>query len=215
MTNRSENLAGRDQVLTILAGNRRSIAQKSGEIWAGQADLQSISFKSDRLLGPRLPYNRAMKLRIVAVGNRLPEWVYAGFAEYARRFPPELPLTLTEIRAEKRAAGLEPAALIRREGERVLASLSARDTVIALDEHGEQISTRQLAERLQRWREAGADATFLIGGADGLDATVKARAAAQFALSRLTLPHGLARVLLAEQLYRAYSLLQGHPYHRE
>ena len=166
-------------------------------------------------LRPLLPYNRAMKLRIVAVGNRLPEWVYAGFAEYARRFPPELPLTLTEVRAEKRAPGLEPAVLMKREGERLLASLAGRETVIALDERGEQISTRQLAEHLQRWREASADATFLIGGADGLDAAVKTRAATQLALSRLTLPHGLARVLLAEQLYRAYSLLQGHPYHRE
>ncbi len=164
---------------------------------------------------PFLPYNHAMKLRIIAVGNRLPGWVNAGFAEYARRFPPELPLTLTEIRAEKRTPGLDPPALVKREGERVLAALSARDTVVALDERGAQISTRQLAERLVRWREAAADAVFVIGGADGLDAAVKARAAEQLALSRLTLPHGLARVLLAEQCYRALSLLQGHPYHRE
>ena len=165
--------------------------------------------------GLRLLYNRAMKLRIIAVGNRLPDWANAGYAEYARRFPPELPLQLTEIRAEKRAPGVDPAGLVKREGERMLAALRARETVIALDERGAQISTRELAERLARWRESGTDTAFLIGGADGLDQAVKACAAEQIALSRLTLPHGLARVLLAEQLYRALSLLLHHPYHRD
>lgn len=156
-----------------------------------------------------------MKLRIVAIGNRLPDWVNAGYAEYARRFPPELPLRLTEIRAEKRAPGMDTATLVRREGERMLAALHAPETVIALDERGAQVGTRELAERLARWREAGQDAAFLIGGADGLDHAVKARAGEQIALSRLTLPHGLARILLAEQLYRALSLLSHHPYHRD
>ncbi len=156
-----------------------------------------------------------MKLRIVAVGNRLPDWANAGFAEYARRFPPELPLQLTEIRAEKRAPGVDAASVVKREGERILAALGARETVIALDERGAQIGTRELAERLARWREAGADTALLIGGADGLDGAVKARAAETIALSRLTLPHGLARVLLAEQLYRALSVLMHHPYHRD
>ena len=156
-----------------------------------------------------------MNLRIIAVGNRLPDWVNAGYAEYARRFPPELPLLLTQIRAEKRAPGLDAASLAKREGERMLAALDARATVIALDERGLQIGTRELAERLARWREAAADVAFLIGGADGLDGAVKARAVEQIALARLTLPHGLARVLLAEQLYRALSLLLHHPYHRD
>ena len=97
----------------------------------------------------------------------------------------------------------------------MLAALRARETVIALDERGAQIDTRELAERLARWRESGTDTAFLIGGADGLDQAVKACAAEQIALSRLTLPHGLARVLLAEQLYRALSLLLHHPYHRD
>lgn len=151
---------------------------------------------------------------MVAVGQRQPDWVNAGFAEYAQRMPRELPLELVEIKPEPRTTGKPVAALLAAEARRIAAALPARCRRIALDERGESLTSAALAERLERWRREGSDLAFLIGGPDGLDATLKAAAHECLRLSALTLPHGLARVLLAEALYRAWSLSAGHPYHR-
>ena len=156
-----------------------------------------------------------MKTRILAVGHKMPAWIEAGYQEYARRMPPEAALELIEIKPEKRAAGASTARIQKLEGERILAALPVQATLVSLDEHGRQLSTSELSEQMSRWMQEGAQPCFVIGGADGLDAVVKSRSDMLIGFSRLTLPHGLVRVLLAEQLYRAVTLLKGHPYHRE
>lgn len=156
-----------------------------------------------------------MKLRIVAVGHKMPAWIEAGYQEYAKRMPPDAGLDLIEIKPEKRAAGSSTSRIQKVEAERISAALPGQAMLVALDEHGRQLTTTELADLLSRWMQEGAQPCFVIGGADGLDASLKSRADLLLGLSRLTLPHGLARVMLAEQLYRAVSLLKGHPYHRE
>ena len=156
-----------------------------------------------------------MKLLVAAVGHRMPAWVDEGFAEYAKRMPRESPLELLAVKAEPRASGKPVPALMAAEAERLRAALPDRCRRVALDEHGEDISTDKLAKRLSAWAREGDDVAFLIGGPDGLDAGLKAHAHEAIRLSSLTLPHGLVRVILAEALYRATSLLRGHPYHRE
>lgn len=156
-----------------------------------------------------------MKLRILAVGHKMPAWIEAGYREYARRMPPDAALELVEIKPEKRAAGASTARIQKLEAERILAALPPQALLLALDERGRQLTTLELSEHLARWMQEGAQPCFVIGGADGLDASVKERSPLLLGISRLTLPHGLVRVLLAEQLYRAVSLLKGHPYHRE
>jgi 23S rRNA (pseudouridine1915-N3)-methyltransferase len=156
-----------------------------------------------------------MKLLIVAVGTRTPAWVDAGFAEYAKRMGRELTLELTEVRAQDRAGGVPAARAMAQEAERIRAALPKNARVVVLDEHGDDLTTRALAERVQQWMAAGNDVAFLVGGADGLDAGLKSAAHETLRLSSLTLPHALVRVLLAEQLYRAFSVLRNHPYHRE
>jgi 23S rRNA (pseudouridine1915-N3)-methyltransferase len=154
-----------------------------------------------------------VKFRIIAVGLRPPEWVAAGFADYARRLPRELALRLTEIPvAPRKQLPVERAR--RQEGERILGELTPRDWVVALDVEGRSITTEALAERLAGWQMQGRDVAFLIGGPDGLDSDCLARADERLSLSALTFPHGLVRVMLAEQLYRAWTLRSGHPYHR-
>jgi 23S rRNA (pseudouridine1915-N3)-methyltransferase len=155
-----------------------------------------------------------LKLRIVALGHRMPAWVSAGYDEYARRMPRELPLELVELKPEARDRGKLPAQLIALEAPRII-SACAGMVMVALDERGAAWTTRQLAEHLQRWRDRATDVAFVIGSADGLDRSVKDAAAAMVALSALTLPHGMVRVMLAEQLYRATSINSGHPYHRD
>lgn len=145
----------------------------------------------------------------------MPGWVQAGYADYARRMPPDLPLMLAEIKPGHRAAGEDGARARQLEAERILAATPAGATLIALDERGVQPSTRELAGWLSGWMEEGVSPAFVIGGADGLDPGLKARAGRLLGLSRLTLPHALARVLLAEQLYRAACIIKGHPYHRD
>jgi len=150
----------------------------------------------------------------VAVGTRLPEWMNVGFADYARRMPRELPLELVEIKPEPRSSGKPVEALQAAEAQRISAALPPRCRRIALDERGETLDTRGLAARLERWQAGGDDVAFLIGGPDGLAPQLKEAAHECLRLSALTLPHGLARVVLAEALYRAHSLRAGHPYHR-
>ncbi len=155
-----------------------------------------------------------MIVRVVALGHRMPAWIAAGWNEYARRLPADLTLELVELKPEPRDRGRPVAQLLAGEALRIAAACKGA-RVVALDERGEAWTTRTLAERLGRWRDDGETVAFVIGSADGLDDGVRRRAAAVVSLSGMTLPHGLVRVLLAEQIYRAASLLAGHPYHRE
>lgn len=156
-----------------------------------------------------------MKLIIVSVGHKVPEWITAGFNEYAKRMPREARIELLEIRPEPRSTGKTVAQIMEAEAQRILAALPQNCLRIALDERGTQPTTRQLAAQMQDWMHAGRDVAFIIGGADGLHDSVKQAAQQLLALSALTLPHAFVRLLLAEQLYRAHSLLHNHPYHRE
>ena len=144
----------------------------------------------------------------------MPGWVVAGWEDYARRLPREFALELVELKPEPRERGKPVPQLLAAEAARIAhASRGAR--VVALDERGKPWTTRTLADHLARWRDDAADVAFVIGSADGLAEPVKAGAAAVVSLSALTLPHGMVRVIVAEQLYRAASLLTGHPYHRD
>lgn len=156
-----------------------------------------------------------MRVRLIAAGTRLPGWIDAGFAEYRRRMPPAAPLELVEIAVARGTAQGAAGRAVKDEGERMLAALPPRAWVVALDVGGRMLDTAGLARWWAGRLRDGRDVAFLIGGPDGLAADCLARADERLSLSKLTFPHGLARVLLAEQLYRASSLLQGHPYHRE
>ena len=158
-----------------------------------------------------------MQLVIVAVGHKMPAWIESGFAEYTKRMPPELRIELREVKPEARSSSNNAATVMQREAARidaVLGSLSKQLRIVALDERGKDWTTVQLADQLTGWQREGGDVAFLIGGADGLDPALKARAQTLVRLSSLTLPHGMVRVLLAEQLYQAWSVTQNHPYHR-
>lgn len=155
-----------------------------------------------------------MRVKIVAVGTRLPGWQQQGFQEYAKRLPRECALVLSEIPAAARGKGRPTRQMIEKESDRMLAALAANDYVIALDQPGAQYTTEDLAGLLETWLGQGRDLAMLIGGADGLSDACRSRADLRWSLSDLTLPHGLVRVLVAEQIYRAWSLLRGHPYHR-
>ncbi|WP_323012613.1 23S rRNA (pseudouridine(1915)-N(3))-methyltransferase RlmH [Castellaniella sp.] len=157
-----------------------------------------------------------MKLRIYAVGTRMPAWVQAAWQDYTKRMPRECQIELHEIRPEPRTHGKTPAQLMQAEAQRIEAALPASPIWrVILDEHGQDLSTRALASHLETWREAGQDIALIIGGPDGLEPALKKTARQMLRLSSLTLPHPMVRVLLAEQLYRAWTILSGHPYHRE
>jgi len=145
----------------------------------------------------------------------MPEWISAGFNEYAKRMPREAKTELLEIKPEPRTSGKTTTQIMEAEAQRIKSALPASCLRIALDERGANWTTRQLADRMQQWMGEGRDVAFIIGGADGLHQSVKENAQQLLALSALTLPHAMVRVLLAEQLYRAHSLLHNHPYHRE
>lgn len=155
-----------------------------------------------------------MRISIVAVGTRMPDWIEAGVAEYRKRLPPEIQLEFREIALAKRGKNVDVARAIQQEGAAMLAAIGARDTVIALDVLGKSVSTETLAAALRNWQMQGDNISLLIGGPDGLAAECMARAGQRWSLSALTLPHPLVRVLLAEQIYRAWSINSGHPYHR-
>jgi 23S rRNA (pseudouridine1915-N3)-methyltransferase len=152
---------------------------------------------------------------LIAVGTRPPAWVREAYTDYTRRLGARLKLTLVEIEAGPRSAGQSPRKAIETEARKLMTALRADEWVVALDERGTQMSTRELAEWLGGRMQQGRDLAFLIGGPDGFAAEVLARSDASLALSRLTLPHALVRVVLAEQLYRAVSILAHHPYHRD
>ena len=154
-----------------------------------------------------------MKISIVAVGQRLPEWVNDGVADYVARFPADFEVRVVEVKAEPRS-GQPVERILAAEAQRLQAAIAQGSVIVALDERGRDWTTQQLAEQLQRWREGAERVAFVIGGPDGLDPGFKNAARVQLRLSSFTLPHALARVLLAEQLYRAWSILARHPYHR-
>ena len=155
-----------------------------------------------------------MRIHLLSVGRRMPEWVECGYREYAKRLPRECTLQLVEIEPGRRRRGADAGGAIRDEGARMLAALPKGARVIALDERGTAWSTRELAAVLAGWLAEGRDPALLVGGADGLADACRERADQHWSLSPLTFPHPLVRILVAEQIYRAWTLLQGHPYHR-
>ena len=156
-----------------------------------------------------------MKLIIVSVGHKVPGWITAGFDEYVKRMPREAAVSLIEIKPEPRSSGKTATQIMEAEAKRIFTVLPQNCRRIVLDERGAQTTTKQLADQMQEWMREGRDIAFIIGGADGLHESVKQDAHQVLALSAFTLPHAFARLILAEQLYRAYSLLHNHPYHRE
>ena len=155
-----------------------------------------------------------MKARLIAVGERAPSWVAQGFADYRQRLSHWLPLELVEIEPGLRGKGRDAMRATADEGARVLAALPKNSLVVALDGRGREWSSEQLSQRLEHWRGQGRDLAFLIGGPEGHAPEVLQRADEQWSLGTLTLPHMLVRLLVAEQLYRAASMLANHPYHR-
>ena len=155
-----------------------------------------------------------MRIRLIAVGTRMSAWVDAAVADYSRRLRGAAALEFIEVPMTRRSGGAHAARAMATEGERILALLAAREYAVALDERGRTFTTVQFSDWLGARRQAGEPLSFIIGGPDGLDAAVLARAQLRWSLSALTFPHALVRVLLAEQLYRAATVLAGHPYHR-
>jgi 23S rRNA (pseudouridine1915-N3)-methyltransferase len=156
-----------------------------------------------------------MKITILAVGTKMPRWVDEAYQDYAKRFGRDVTLELKEIKPEKRGGGVTAEKGIAAEHARLLAAIPPRSQLVVLDERGRNWTTMKLAEAMKDWLAGGDDLCFVIGGADGLSDELKARADTLLQLSALTMPHGMVRVLLAEQLYRALSILNNHPYHRE
>jgi 23S rRNA (pseudouridine1915-N3)-methyltransferase len=155
-----------------------------------------------------------MKLTIVSVGHKMPNWVEEACAEYLKRMPREFNTIILEIKPDKRASGKNTDVVQEAEAKRIIEA-AGKDYLIALDEHGQQVSTIKLAEKMQTWQTLGRDVCLIIGGADGLHESIKQKADWLWSLTSLTLPHGMVRVLLSEQLYRAHTVIQNHPYHRE
>ncbi|MAK56035.1 MAG: 23S rRNA (pseudouridine(1915)-N(3))-methyltransferase RlmH [Pusillimonas sp.] len=155
-----------------------------------------------------------MKLWVLAVGTRMPQWVNDAWRDYAKRLPPDCMLELKEIKPEPRTSGKTPTQLMQAEANRIQTALPANALCIALDEKGRDYTTSKLAQELEKWRGSGRDVALIIGGPDGLDPTLKQRCDSLMRLSSLTLPHPMVRVVLAEQLYRAWAINTNHPYHR-
>lgn len=155
-----------------------------------------------------------MRIRVIAVGTKTPAWVATAVDDYVRRLPPEWRVEWREVRAEARGEGGRAANWMQREATRIQAALPAGARLVVLDEHGLDDDSRAFAARVAAWQRDARPVAIVIGGADGLDASLKAAAEERLRLSSLTLPHALVRVVLAEQLFRAWSILAGHPYHR-
>lgn len=156
-----------------------------------------------------------MKLTLIAVGTKMPAWVQQGYDEYARRFPRDLPLELIEIPAGKRGKNADIKRILEIEGEKMLSAVPRGNKVVTLEVTGENWSSPQLASKLTEWQHDGRDVCLLVGGPEGLAPSCIAASEAKWSLSALTLPHPLVRVVLAESLYRAWSICTNHPYHRE
>lgn len=155
-----------------------------------------------------------MRIKLICVGTKMPGWVTAGYEEYAKRLPRDCSLELVELGLGHRGKGADLNRAIQKEGDAMLAAIPVNDHVVALEVGGKQLSTEAMAKELENWQMLGDNICLLVGGPDGLDPRCVNRSQQQWSLSKLTLPHPLVRVLLAEQLYRAWSILQGHPYHK-
>ena len=155
-----------------------------------------------------------MRIHLLAVGTRMPAWADAAYEDFSRRLPPECRLELKEIAPGRRSKADDAARAMAAEAERLRAALPKNARVIALEQGGRECSSEDLARQLQRWLQDGRDVALLIGGPDGLAPDIRGRAESGLSLSRMTLPHALARVVIAEQLYRAWTILKNHPYHR-
>ena len=155
-----------------------------------------------------------MQLILIAVGSKQPQWVNEAYADYAGRMPPEYPLILKEVKAESRTLGKSVDAMMAAEADRIRAAVPTHARLVILDELGTRLTSMALSERLASWAETNDPVAIVIGGPDGLHPDLKTKAAEKIRLSDMTLPHGMVRVLMAEQLYRAHSILKGHPYHR-
>jgi 23S rRNA (pseudouridine1915-N3)-methyltransferase len=155
-----------------------------------------------------------MQLIIAAVGHKMPDWIEDGFQEYAKRMPPECRLQLKEIKPVERSGSKTAETVMALERTKIESVITKGARIVALDERGRDITTSELSRLLTQWQQDGRDVTFVIGGADGLDKDFKSSADMLLRISSMTLPHGMVRVLLAEQLYRAWSITQNHPYHR-
>ena len=155
-----------------------------------------------------------MKITLLAVGTKMPQWVSQGYHEYAKRLPKNCTLRLQELAAAKRSKTGKKAIWQAEEGTRILSAITEAQYVVALEVNGRAWSTEQLAQNMTQWFQSGKDVTLIVGGADGLSTACRQRADALWSLSPLTLPHPIVRVIIAEQLYRAWSLLSRHPYHR-
>lgn len=155
-----------------------------------------------------------MKIRLIAVGSKMPGWVEEGWHEYARRLPGEMPLELVEIPLTTRSKNADITRMIRQEGEAMLAKVQPGERIVTLEVQGRAWSTEQLARELERWRLEARNVNLMVGGPEGLAPEVCARSEQRWSLSALTLPHPLVRILVGEQIYRAWTVLSGHPYHK-
>jgi 23S rRNA (pseudouridine1915-N3)-methyltransferase len=155
-----------------------------------------------------------MRIRILAVGQKMPAWVIEGYEEYAKRITDDCQLEMVELPMQKRMKNSNVDQLKDKEGKAILATLKQGEKIVVLDVLGKLISTPQLADSIKEWQRSGRNVAIVIGGPDGLSKEVLDKAEAQISLSKLTMPHPLVRVLIAEQLYRAWSINHGHPYHR-
>lgn len=155
-----------------------------------------------------------MKLKILSVGHKMPSWVDSGCAEYLKRMPKELATEIIEIKPDKRAAGKNSEVVQEAESKRIL-EVAGKDYLVVLDERGQEVTSLQLATKMEHWQTLGKDLSLVIGGADGIHTALKQKADWLWSLSKLTMPHGLVRIMLCEQLYRGYSVTQHHPYHKE
>ncbi len=188
------------------------------ELFAYQVVLVSVCFPlvftprlHHKVVGCILP---TMQIHLISVGNRMPSWVKTGYEDYAKRLPRECELLLSEIPPGQRGKNCDVPRVIRDEGERVNMAIPVGSHIVALDLSGKSWTTPELAQGLNRWLESGKNIALLIGGPDGLADSVKSKAGEFWSLSPLTFPHPLVRIIVAEQLYRAWSILHNHPYHR-
>ena len=156
-----------------------------------------------------------MKIHLIAVGKKIPEWINAGFSEFSKRMPPELQINLIEITPSIRNKATPIEKNIKEEGERIQSAIPSNSKLIVLDEKGTSFNSIALSKKMESWLPMGQDITLVIGGANGIDPVIKQQADEKWSLSSFTLPHALVRVVIAEQLYRAWSILKKHPYHRE
>jgi 23S rRNA (pseudouridine1915-N3)-methyltransferase len=155
-----------------------------------------------------------MQIHLIAIGTRMPAWVEQGFEDYAKRMPPQCRLRLIEVTASKRTKHTDIEKAVEQEGRRMLAAIPENTRVVALEVSAKQYNTESFAQRLDQWMHGGQDISILIGGPEGLARDCRLKALEQWSLSNLTLPHPLVRIVVAEQVYRAWSILNNHPYHR-